>query len=216
MNIVRSQRQGLEEMTRGSHRNISTPLPAINLHVRGGYVIPWQHPANTTVFSRKNDMGLIVALSDSHRASGSMFWDDGESFGILPTKLDTTPTTKKISRYFSLSYFFTTETFENDEYLLTRFECRDVRNPQPLTFLSAIRFLQARDTWLVFHFQNTLTIRKEMDGFSGEGLIFDEVDLFGLVRSVASVTVNGAEHTQFDYDSATQVQTGCVNYTKSK
>ena len=133
-----------------------------------------------------------------------------------PQNLTPLPQHKKSLTVFLTILFFTTETFENDEYLLTRFECRDVRNPQPLTFLSAIRFLQARDTWLVFHFQNTLTIRKEMDGFSGEGLIFDEVDLFGLVRSVASVTVNGAEHTQFDYDSATQVQTGCVNYTKSK
>jgi hypothetical protein len=28
-------------------------------------------------------MGLIVALDDAHSASGSLFWDDGESLGNL-------------------------------------------------------------------------------------------------------------------------------------
>ena len=31
-------------------RRCRTPLDKINLHVRGGYVIPWQEPANTTVY----------------------------------------------------------------------------------------------------------------------------------------------------------------------
>ena len=29
--------------------------------------------------SRENSMGLIVALDDSFSASGSLFWDDGET-----------------------------------------------------------------------------------------------------------------------------------------
>jgi len=28
-------------------------------------------------------MGLIVALDDNQRASGSLFWDDGESIGKI-------------------------------------------------------------------------------------------------------------------------------------
>ena len=32
--------------------------------------------------SRRNPMGLIVALDDSQRAAGELFWDDGDSRGI--------------------------------------------------------------------------------------------------------------------------------------
>uniref|UniRef100_A0A7N6B035 alpha-glucosidase n=1 Tax=Anabas testudineus TaxID=64144 RepID=A0A7N6B035_ANATE len=58
--------------------NMPTPIDHINLHVRGGYILPWQKPENTTAYSRKNPLGLIVALSDSGTAQGSFFWDDGE------------------------------------------------------------------------------------------------------------------------------------------
>lgn len=34
-----------------------------------------------SAFSRKNPLGLIVALSDSGTAEGSFFWDDGEGIG---------------------------------------------------------------------------------------------------------------------------------------
>lgn len=45
-------------------------------------------------FSRKNPLGLIVALSDAGTAKGSFFWDDGEGIGkqkvtfehVLPPK----------------------------------------------------------------------------------------------------------------------------------
>lgn len=29
--------------------------------------------------SRKNPMGLIIALDDNNQATGELFWDDGES-----------------------------------------------------------------------------------------------------------------------------------------
>uniref|UniRef100_A0A7N6BS47 alpha-glucosidase n=1 Tax=Anabas testudineus TaxID=64144 RepID=A0A7N6BS47_ANATE len=61
--------------------NMPTPIDHINLHVRGGYILPWQKPENTTAYSRKNPLGLIVALSDSGTAQGSFFWDDGEGIG---------------------------------------------------------------------------------------------------------------------------------------
>nr|DBA29502.1 TPA: hypothetical protein GDO54_009725 [Pyxicephalus adspersus] len=64
---------------RGTWVNLPAPLEYINLHVRGGYIIPWQETANNTVYSRKKFMGLLVALDDNGKAHGNLFWDDGES-----------------------------------------------------------------------------------------------------------------------------------------
>ncbi|XP_053176409.1 sucrase-isomaltase, intestinal isoform X1 [Scomber japonicus] len=68
---------------RGQMVNMPTPLDHINLHIRGGYIIPWQKPENNTFYSRKNPLGLIVALSDSGTAQGSVFWDDGEGIDTV-------------------------------------------------------------------------------------------------------------------------------------
>ncbi|KAM7413361.1 hypothetical protein PAMA_020650 [Pampus argenteus] len=62
---------------------MSAPLDHINLHIRGGYILPWQKPENNTFYSRKNPLGLIVALSDSGTAQGSLFWDDGEGIDTV-------------------------------------------------------------------------------------------------------------------------------------
>ncbi|XP_033884004.3 sucrase-isomaltase, intestinal [Acipenser ruthenus] len=64
---------------RGQWLDIPTPLEQINLHIRGGYIIPWQEPSNTTAYSRNNFMGLTVAIDDNGFAQGSLFWDDGTS-----------------------------------------------------------------------------------------------------------------------------------------
>ncbi|NXI17419.1 MGA protein, partial [Irena cyanogastra] len=62
---------------RGQFQNLSAPLEHINLHIRGGYILPWQRPANTTAYSRRNPMGLTVALDDDLLAEGHLYWDDG-------------------------------------------------------------------------------------------------------------------------------------------
>ncbi|XP_071838698.1 sucrase-isomaltase, intestinal-like [Apostichopus japonicus] len=67
------------ESWRASWVLLSAPLYFIPLHVRGGYIIPTQDPALTTVYSRKNPMGLIVPLDDNMEATGRLFWDDGEA-----------------------------------------------------------------------------------------------------------------------------------------
>ena len=46
-------------------------------------MIPTQREANSTLFSRQNPMGLVVALDDDATANGKLFWDDGESLGEL-------------------------------------------------------------------------------------------------------------------------------------
>ncbi|KAM9597098.1 lysosomal alpha-glucosidase [Trichechus inunguis] len=62
---------------------LPAPLDTINLHLRGGYIIPFQGPSLTTTESRKQPMALVVALSSSGDAQGELFWDDGESLGVL-------------------------------------------------------------------------------------------------------------------------------------
>ncbi|NXL92542.1 MGA protein, partial [Alectura lathami] len=62
---------------KGQFRILTTPLEHINLHIRGGYILAWQEPANTTFYSRKNPMGLTVALNDTLFAEGQLYWDDG-------------------------------------------------------------------------------------------------------------------------------------------
>jgi len=57
---------------------LAAPLGHINLHVRGGYILPAQTPALNTKKSRQNNFELLVALKNG-TAAGSLFWDDGES-----------------------------------------------------------------------------------------------------------------------------------------
>uniref|UniRef100_A0A8B9IF27 alpha-glucosidase n=1 Tax=Anser cygnoides TaxID=8845 RepID=A0A8B9IF27_ANSCY len=58
------------------------PADKLGLHLRGGYIYPTQQPAPTTSESRKNPMGLIIALDDDGKAYGDLFWDDGDSTGL--------------------------------------------------------------------------------------------------------------------------------------
>jgi alpha-glucosidase (family GH31 glycosyl hydrolase) len=76
--------------------DLYTPLSEINVHMRAGHIVPFQFPDLTTTASRKNPFGLLVALEqqsnlslnhdDSLYASGTLFWDDGESFDLIKTK----------------------------------------------------------------------------------------------------------------------------------
>ncbi|XP_038616574.1 maltase-glucoamylase, intestinal [Tachyglossus aculeatus] len=70
---------GTEVGARGQWRNLSAPLEHINLHVRGGHILPCQEPANNTHYSRRNALGLLVALDEDGQAKGRLFWDDGQS-----------------------------------------------------------------------------------------------------------------------------------------
>lgn len=64
---------------RGEWVTLDAPLEHINLHVRGGYILPWQEPEQNTFLSRQNYMGYKVALDDDGTAQGWLFWDDGKS-----------------------------------------------------------------------------------------------------------------------------------------
>ncbi|CAH1245814.1 SI [Branchiostoma lanceolatum] len=75
--------QEVEGEYRGQTVTLDAPLNKINVNVRGGTILPTQQPANTTVYSRKNPMGLLVAMDDSSAASGTLFWDDGEAVDAI-------------------------------------------------------------------------------------------------------------------------------------
>lgn len=68
---------------KGTFVKLSSSLTKINLHVRGGYIIPMQRHGQTTYESRKNPMKLLIAPDKEGNAAGSLFWDDGESIDML-------------------------------------------------------------------------------------------------------------------------------------
>lgn len=67
-----------EEVSGSGWKDLDAPLDKINLHVRGGNILPWQQPERNTYMSRQNPMGLIIALDEKNLARGRLFWDDGE------------------------------------------------------------------------------------------------------------------------------------------
>jgi len=60
---------------------LDTPIQKINVHVRGGYIIPMQIPGDNLILGRGNPFEFLVALSQSGNANGNLFWDDGDSIG---------------------------------------------------------------------------------------------------------------------------------------
>lgn len=69
----------LEAAGVGAFKDLSANIDKIPLHIRGGYIIPTQTSANTTVYSRKNPFGLMVAPNIQGEAFGDLYYDDGES-----------------------------------------------------------------------------------------------------------------------------------------
>ena len=68
--------------TIGLYKTLHADYSEIPLHIRSGYIIPTQEPANTTEYSRKNTFGLIIALNNDNEATGDLFYDDGLSQNI--------------------------------------------------------------------------------------------------------------------------------------
>nr|XP_012788816.1 unnamed protein product [Sorex araneus] len=67
----------------GKFVEIPAPLDIIPLFIRGGHILPTQNPDRTTTMSRLNPLGLIIALDHQGEASGSLFWDDGDSIDSI-------------------------------------------------------------------------------------------------------------------------------------
>lgn len=80
-----------EELPGHGEAIFDAPLAGpINLHVRGGSVIPTQQPNTqppiTTVASRSQPFGLTVAMDVNGEASGMMYLDDGESLNAIDSE----------------------------------------------------------------------------------------------------------------------------------
>lgn len=69
--------------SKGQWVTLPAPLDIINVNLRAGYIVPLQGPGLTTTESRKQPMALVVALTTSGEARGELYWDDGESLGVL-------------------------------------------------------------------------------------------------------------------------------------
>lgn len=74
---------GVAVKTVGTYATLRAPLSKINVHVRGGFVIPMQTPGANLILGRGNPFSLLVAPSAAGNASGNLFWDDGDSIGSL-------------------------------------------------------------------------------------------------------------------------------------
>lgn len=65
----------------GTFAELYAPLTTLNLHLRGGFIIPMQIPGPNLMIGRGNPFNLVVAPSQYNNASGNLFWDDGDAVG---------------------------------------------------------------------------------------------------------------------------------------
>ncbi|CAF1091567.1 unnamed protein product [Adineta steineri] len=77
---------GIKITTVGIFTELDAPLDKINVHVRGGFIIPMQIPGDNLMMGRGNPFTLLVAQSMSGNATGNLFWDDGDSLDSIETK----------------------------------------------------------------------------------------------------------------------------------
>ena len=75
-----------EEVAPQENKTLSAPLEKINVHVRGGSILPLQEPGYTTTESRQNPYSLLVALDKDGSAVGDLYLDDGISLEPNATK----------------------------------------------------------------------------------------------------------------------------------
>jgi alpha-glucosidase (family GH31 glycosyl hydrolase) len=74
---------GARTVSAGTSLQLDAPIDKINIHIRGGGIIPLQNPGMTINQSRKQEFNLIVALDANSNAVGDLFLDDGESFHTI-------------------------------------------------------------------------------------------------------------------------------------
>ncbi|GFS37688.1 lysosomal alpha-glucosidase [Nephila pilipes] len=73
----------------GENFLIEVPLTDIFTAIRGGNVLPGKLPALNTAASRKQPFVLIAALDENLRATGELYWDDGDSLDTFEKNKNT-------------------------------------------------------------------------------------------------------------------------------
>lgn len=66
--------------------SLLTPLPKLQVHLRGGYIVPTQQSLTTTALSRRGAFTLLAALNTSEKnpeAFGELYVDDGDSLSAV-------------------------------------------------------------------------------------------------------------------------------------
>uniref|UniRef100_A0A8C4TP45 Lysosomal alpha-glucosidase n=1 Tax=Erpetoichthys calabaricus TaxID=27687 RepID=A0A8C4TP45_ERPCA len=76
---------GSSIVSKGQYLLLPAPFECINVHIRGGHIIPQQAASLTTTQSRFNAFSLTVALSRDGAARGELFWDDGDNLNTFET-----------------------------------------------------------------------------------------------------------------------------------
>ncbi|CAF1071871.1 unnamed protein product [Rotaria sordida] len=77
---------GVKVKVIGVFTDLDAPLEKINVHVRGGFIIPMQIPGSNLMIGRGNPFTLLVAQSASENATGNLFWDDGDTIDSIEAK----------------------------------------------------------------------------------------------------------------------------------
>ena len=70
----------------GTKVSLSAPLDTINVHIRGGSILPLLPPTERTDIARTEKFTIVVALSSAGTAKGQLYWDDGESTDSITAK----------------------------------------------------------------------------------------------------------------------------------
>ncbi|XP_063312339.1 lysosomal alpha-glucosidase isoform X3 [Pelobates fuscus] len=78
-----NQGTGKRIRSQGQWIVLPAPLDEINVHVRGGCILPTQTPGLTAEKTRESDLRLLVALDSEGYARGDLYWDDGDSLGTF-------------------------------------------------------------------------------------------------------------------------------------
>ncbi|GFR99078.1 lysosomal alpha-glucosidase [Elysia marginata] len=73
----------------GGGRVVSLPAPldTINVHIRGGSILPLLPTTTRTDDARQQKFTITAASSLNGTAQGELFWDDGESSNSIPSKM---------------------------------------------------------------------------------------------------------------------------------
>uniref|UniRef100_A0A0B7BEV5 Galactose mutarotase N-terminal barrel domain-containing protein n=1 Tax=Arion vulgaris TaxID=1028688 RepID=A0A0B7BEV5_9EUPU len=74
---------GALQTQKGQTVQLNAPIGVINVHIRGGSILPLLPATQRTDLSRQQKFQLLVAVGADSSASGELFWDDGESIDSI-------------------------------------------------------------------------------------------------------------------------------------